>query len=139
MLHVKESRNCLTKSIAIGILGATVMPHALFLGSALGTLDRVGGPSVSLPVNVPPSESRYRRFIKYVRSWFYLSGYVEEGAPDRTTRHENRNNNSYEFVSAHLNHGMVDISKSLSRGYKDKIDAKSSISSHESIVFRYPD
>lgn len=98
---------------SIGILGATVMPHALFLGSALGTLDRVG-PSVSLPTNVQPSESLSRRFIKYVRSLFYINGYVEEDAPDRTTRHEHRNNNSHEFVSAHLNHGMVDIIMSLS-------------------------
>lgn len=88
------------------------MPHALFLGSSLGTLDRVSSSSVSLPTNVPPSESRYRRFVKYARSLFYINSYVEEDAPDRTTRHENRTNNSYEFVSAHIKHGMVDISKS---------------------------
>lgn len=98
---------------AIGILGATVMPHALFLGSSLGTLDRVSTSS-SLPANVVhTTESLYRRFVKYVRALFYFNSYTEEDAPDRTTRHEHRNNNSYEFVSAHLTHGTVDISKAV--------------------------
>ncbi|ETW87567.1 Mn2+ and Fe2+ transporter of the NRAMP family [Heterobasidion irregulare TC 32-1] len=51
---------------AVGILGATVMPHAIFLGSFLATQDRV--------------------------------------RPD---------NNSLEFIQAHLGHGIVDMVMSL--------------------------
>ncbi|GJJ09466.1 hypothetical protein Clacol_003689 [Clathrus columnatus] len=99
---------------SIGILGATVMPHALFLGSSLATLNRVSVAPAVLPSGTIQTESYSRRVVKYVRSLFYLNGYSEQDAPDRTTRHEHRNNNSYEFVSAHLKHGMVDIIMSLS-------------------------
>ncbi|EEB88195.1 hypothetical protein MPER_14104, partial [Moniliophthora perniciosa FA553] len=32
-------------ALSVGILGATVMPHSLFLGSALATQDRITPPS----------------------------------------------------------------------------------------------
>ncbi|WOO78921.1 Manganese transporter pdt1 [Vanrija pseudolonga] len=43
--------------LGVGIIGATVMPHALFLGSSLATVDRLG----MLPV--PPSRKPKRRNV----------------------------------------------------------------------------
>ncbi|KIJ45571.1 hypothetical protein M422DRAFT_227211 [Sphaerobolus stellatus SS14] len=100
--------------LSIGILGATVMPHALFLGSSLGTLDRISSPSPRLPGAGESAISRMRAIKKYIRSlFFWRSVTTDEDQPDRSTRHEFRQNNSYAFIKAHLNHGMVDIVLSL--------------------------
>ncbi|KAF8971905.1 natural resistance-associated macrophage protein-domain-containing protein [Flammula alnicola] len=64
---------------SVGIIGATVMPHSLFLGSALATQDR------------PPASA-------------YSTA---------ATRHSERQNNSFEFIRAHIYHGTVDVVGSL--------------------------
>lgn len=98
--------------IAIGILGATVMPHALFLGSSLATLDRVSSDSLPVPGASETRFPRTRSLKDFLRSLFFVGRLSTEDTPiDRHTRHEFRENNSYPFVKAHLNHGMVDISK----------------------------
>jgi len=86
------------------------MPHALFLGSSLGTLDRVSA-APTLPGSREPRVSRLQAAKTYLRSLFYM-GSISPGEVqvDRVTRHEFRQNNSYSFVKAHMNHGMVDIS-----------------------------
>ncbi|EKM60826.1 uncharacterized protein PHACADRAFT_133651 [Phanerochaete carnosa HHB-10118-sp] len=81
---------------AVGILGATVMPHALFLGSFMATQDRVGIAAPSLP---PPALS------------------PEMSNPDALSRDYrmkyDRENNGVDFIRAHLKHGIVDIVASL--------------------------
>ncbi|KAF8489582.1 natural resistance-associated macrophage protein [Gautieria morchelliformis] len=98
--------------ISIGILGATVMPHALFLGSSLATLDRVSSAPTSLPG--PPRTFTLSSTRSYIRSLFYMHRVAEnDEGPDRQTRHDERLNNSLAFVSSHLRHGTVDIVMSL--------------------------
>jgi len=97
---------------AIGIIGATVMPHALFLGSNLATQDRVSQPSQPLP---PPVDTRRSSFLQRLqRVWtstFYISQHND--TKDLTTPHEFRTNNSMNFIRSHLGHGTADIILSL--------------------------
>ena len=115
--------------LAVGILGATVMPHSLFLGSALATQDRVSfrprqnsrdpaklnkESEESLPIQLVET-SRFRRFYKDSKEAF-LSAFRKPPANVYTTaatRHSERENNSFEFVKAHLNHGTFDMVGSL--------------------------
>ncbi|KAF9229594.1 natural resistance-associated macrophage protein [Gyrodon lividus] len=99
---------------AIGIVGATVMPHALFLGSNLSTQDRVS----SAPADLPPPVisqpfSLQSRLRQLWRTMFYFSRTDREDLKDRTTRHALRQNNTIEFIRAHLTHGIVDVVVSL--------------------------
>ncbi|KIJ68683.1 hypothetical protein HYDPIDRAFT_81919 [Hydnomerulius pinastri MD-312] len=98
---------------AIGIVGATVMPHALFLGSNLSTQDRVStAPQLPSPAATPAFSLRYK--LKQLwRSMFYFSRIDREDLKDTTTRHEFRVNNTLEFVKAHMTHGTVDVIISL--------------------------
>ncbi|KAH8120595.1 Nramp-domain-containing protein [Phellopilus nigrolimitatus] len=104
---------------AVGILGATVMPHALYLGSHLATNDRVSTAPVGVPLALPnstPSLSRRAVFKKMLKSLF-SAGHVErdegENHPDISTPHGQRSNNSLSFIKAHLKHGVWDIVLSL--------------------------
>jgi metal iron transporter len=110
---------------AVGILGATVMPHSLFLGSALATQDRVSCP--------PPSEkksslffagsqnldgqpiSRTRWLIKASVEFFVAAFRIPPPSSNttRVTRHADRENNSLAFVKAHVYHGIADLVGSL--------------------------
>ncbi|KAF8527910.1 smf Mn2+ and Fe2+ transporter [Hysterangium stoloniferum] len=100
--------------ISIGILGATVMPHALFLGSSLATLDRISTAQPTLPSPSVSELSRFQRVSSYIRHLFYLRTVTGgEDGPDRRTRHEYRQNNTLSFVHSHLGHGMADITMSL--------------------------
>jgi metal iron transporter len=90
------------------------MPHALFLGSSLATLDRISSTPESLP--------RLHRTItlrsttSYIRSLFRFGRVTElDEGPDRRTRHEYRNNNSFSFIGSHLKHATVDIGRSRYR------------------------
>ncbi|KAJ7687435.1 putative transporter of the NRAMP family [Mycena rosella] len=69
---------------SVGVLGATVMPHSLFLGSTLATQDRV---------------TVERLEVLHV-------------ADSRET-HADRENNTLDFIRAHLNHGIFDVVGSL--------------------------
>ncbi|OCH95717.1 smf Mn2+ and Fe2+ transporter-like protein [Obba rivulosa] len=117
---------------SIGILGATVMPHSLFLGSALATQDRVSSkgdilydasialakPIPSLDSNILPSafakkcaSTVLRKFKRSVCSVFQiLPVESEEGRPKS---HAERSNNCLSFIRAHLWHGIVDMVISL--------------------------
>lgn len=108
-------------TLAIGIIGATVMPHSLFLGSALATQDRLSTTplkddevSTSSLGSLP--EERIPRGILYrikssLREVFRIRSLG--GPQDRPQRHEDRENNSYWFVKSHVYHGIVDIVLSL--------------------------
>lgn len=125
-LSCQEHSFFLCGILAVGILGATVMPHSLFLGSTLATQDRV---SSAWKSRYPPSESsrsssqvtilgprpRRQRAIQAIKE--YLSTPFRTPPPNtfptRAQRYEDRENNSFEFISAHIYHGMVDMMLSL--------------------------
>ncbi|KAG7450215.1 natural resistance-associated macrophage protein [Guyanagaster necrorhizus] len=96
---------------AVGILGATVMPHALFLGSFMATQDRrspalctdhVAGPELPL-VNLSS------RVSKGIRELFAVS------TADKNIHaiEAKRENHSPTFIQQHLKHEMVDVISSL--------------------------
>ncbi|KAF8971491.1 natural resistance-associated macrophage protein-domain-containing protein [Flammula alnicola] len=101
---------------AVGILGATVMPHALFLGSSLATQDRVSDPLLEEKMPSPAStrmsvKTRLRQFI----SPFFRITRAERVASttDYRTKYGDRENNSLSFIRAHLSHGIADVVMSL--------------------------
>lgn len=108
---------------AVGIVGATVMPHSLFLGSHLATQDRLANPERDLPKFSETSSShqmtlyqRRLRYIRYIFSWrrlFSISHSDETGYPPNVLTHADRENNKLGFVKSHIYHGMVDVAASL--------------------------
>ena len=125
------STSSLTRS-AVGILGATVMPHSLFLGSALATQDRVefkpkDPDELTLSTN-PSKESQDTAVVhpltarSRVSSLFNavrksVANAFRKPKPNsyttRALRHSDRQNNSFEFIQAHLWHGVLDMVGSL--------------------------
>ncbi|KAJ7840176.1 natural resistance-associated macrophage protein-domain-containing protein [Mycena olivaceomarginata] len=107
---------------AVGILGATVMPHSLFLGSALATQDRlaIAAPPIAVKLE-PPSDAsdeatsktltRPNRLIEFFVSLFRTPPPSQSST--QVKRHSDQENNSLAFIQAHLNHGIVDIVGSL--------------------------
>ncbi|KAL0573855.1 Manganese transporter smf1 [Marasmius crinis-equi] len=102
---------------SVGILGATIMPHSLFLGSALATQDRVqaDGAVPHTPLSIASL---------YPSNWFSFPRLRESLSqalqkPPRklsgtfAKRHSERVNRPLEFVKAHLYHGIVDVALSL--------------------------
>lgn len=136
---------------AVGILGSTVMPHSLFLGSTLATQDReppeqvshsrslsqqlstvsslstihfaqINNEATKTPEHTITRKLTIRRFWKrfrYIhRSIWLLTTSIFKTPPDSTMdgairHHEDRENNSVEFVRRHLYHGIVDMVSSL--------------------------
>ncbi|KAH9973228.1 natural resistance-associated macrophage protein-domain-containing protein [Lactifluus volemus] len=90
---------------SVGILGATVMPHSLFLGSALATQDRA---SVK-PVALPSPSSTLATTQKGLKTLSRLFRPIHVDTSEEFARHVDRPNNSLAFVKAHLNHGIVDL------------------------------
>ncbi|KAG6376129.1 natural resistance-associated macrophage protein-domain-containing protein [Boletus reticuloceps] len=109
---------------SVGIVGATVMPHSLFLGSRLATQDRLSNDSgTDLPKFSEPSSShdmtlsqRVLRSIRSAFSWkrlFSLSAMDEPSYPPNVQTHADRENNGLSFVNSHLYHGIADVITSL--------------------------
>ncbi|KAI0323016.1 smf Mn2+ and Fe2+ transporter [Amylostereum chailletii] len=103
---------------SVGILGATVMPHSLFLGSALSTQDRASiEPLKPLSHTLHSSETvstmaTPQRFtLKSLFKSFF--GYTTTETRAEPRNHTERENSSFAFVKAHLNHGIADIVISL--------------------------
>ncbi|KAK0505985.1 smf Mn2+ and Fe2+ transporter [Armillaria luteobubalina] len=96
---------------AVGILGATVMPHALFLGSFMATQDRHSPPSHQDQGTEPdlPLHNMSSRVRKGIKELFAVS------ATDTDIRivEAKRENNSPAFIRQHLKHEMVDVISSL--------------------------
>lgn len=88
---------------AVGILGATVMPHAIFLGSFLATQDRVSPPLVL------PSSPQKRSLLTRIRTAF------TRAEPLKATRNysEAQSSDRETFIKDHLRHGVVDVVTSL--------------------------
>ncbi|KAJ3548333.1 hypothetical protein NM688_g5311 [Phlebia brevispora] len=100
---------------AVGILGATVMPHALFLGSFLATQDRAGEftPTLPAPVQHSDDSSFPSRLRMWLKSLFSVT-HAERIAASRDYRNKyGRENRELGFIRAHLSHGLVDIVTSL--------------------------
>ncbi|TFY58174.1 hypothetical protein EVJ58_g6582 [Rhodofomes roseus] len=115
---------------AIGILGATVMPHSLFLGSALATQERepeeeelnekwessstlastVADKARSFVANVKAGFSR-ESLVRGTKEAFRMGRVEEEDHPIRS--HAEHENHSLGFVRRHLTHGVVDMVVSL--------------------------
>jgi len=105
---------------AVGVLGATVMPHGLFLGSRLATQDRLGKDSeTDLPKFPETSSSRSmtlsQRVIRSIHSafnWrrlFSVSHSDETSYPLDVLTHADWENNKLGFVRSHMYHGMADV------------------------------
>jgi metal iron transporter len=102
---------------SVGILGATVMPHSLFLGSALATQDRV---SISPPTEIAPEDLPLRNSLPRpgtlktiadtCSSAFQMGSINSSEKPHSYADHKN---NSYKFVRAHVYHGIVNVVISL--------------------------
>ncbi|KAH8094741.1 Nramp-domain-containing protein [Cristinia sonorae] len=122
---------------SIGIIGATVMPHSLFLGSALATQDRLSikmtekqtdtlttgvtsstytsDSQVTLSSATKTTTVEKRAIVNRVKRSFRAAFRIiplREFAHDPKT-HKDRENNSYKFVRAHIYHGTFDIVFSL--------------------------
>lgn len=111
---------------SVGVLGATVMPHSLFIGSALATQDRIefreapkdeyfeddAITTALCTTEPPPSRVQivWRSIKKNVTRAFRRP---PPSNSHRATRHSERQNNPFEFVKAHLYHGIVDVVASL--------------------------
>ncbi|KAK1228983.1 Manganese transporter smf1 [Marasmius sp. AFHP31] len=122
--------------VAVGIIGATVMPHSLFLGSALATQDRIStkhknaftpasqtttitsiassssslSDSAKDPAPITNTKS-WKQHLDYILSAFRTP--PPSTFATRANRHCDRENNSLEFVEAHVYHGVVDVAVSL--------------------------
>lgn len=119
--------------LAVGIIGATVMPHGLFLGSSLATQDRIdfkstqaaqklsAGSETTLPL--PTSGSLRRKTTSFsassspksiVTSFVTMfQGKSKDDLPDCSQGHAGWENRPLAFVKAHLWHGIVDVAVSL--------------------------
>ncbi|KAJ7508656.1 NRAMP family [Mycena galericulata] len=103
---------------SVGILGATVMPHTLFLGSTLATQDRLGIQTPSLePLPVTDSGQTSKTLSK---SGQLFESFVSlfhapppSQSPTRVKRHADRENNNLTFIRAHLRPQMIDMVGSL--------------------------
>ncbi|KAK7451234.1 Manganese transporter smf1 [Stygiomarasmius scandens] len=101
---------------SVGILGATVMPHSIFLGSALATQDRI-----SLSVTAADDNQsfvytnpliRIYRSVKVVTTSAFKTPPPSEYATSATC-HSERENNTTEHIKNHLYHGIFDMAVSL--------------------------
>jgi len=97
--------------------GATIMPHALFLGSYLSTQDRVSEAPVDTTLPSPTVAHNPTSKLKALFSNLFKVSRADRGAATSTdyrSKHGERENNSISFIRLHLNHNIVDIVSSLS-------------------------
>lgn len=101
---------------AVGIIGATVMPHGLYLGSHLATHDRVSR-STAAPVLPRPSSAQtslskladFKKTVKLLFSARRVRRSSEDDQPDTWTPYGERKNNTLTFIEAHYKHGLWDL------------------------------
>ncbi|TFK62892.1 natural resistance-associated macrophage protein [Pluteus cervinus] len=116
---------------SVGILGATVMPHSLFLGSALATQDRVhhketakgNSKQIDLDDDKASTHTEGSGTRKSAISQWFADTKEEvlqqfripppsKNSTDAVS-HNARENNSQSFVKAHIYYGIVDVVSSL--------------------------
>ncbi|KAK7695123.1 hypothetical protein QCA50_002313 [Cerrena zonata] len=118
---------------SIGIIGATVMPHSLFLGSALATQDRITSetPSQKSLFSVSSATSsqsgftattvaisgwqRLRRALQHMKTAVTTAFQIVpvKHFANEPTNHAERDNRPLAVVRAHIYHGMIDMVVSL--------------------------
>ncbi|KAI0800526.1 natural resistance-associated macrophage protein [Fomes fomentarius] len=117
---------------SIGIIGATVMPHSLFLGSALATQDRLSHKTKPVKLSTidstlssdsdnvsltPVASDRLgpSSLMEHAGLWVrrHLRVVPVSDLPSEPKSHAERENRPYEVVRAHLYHGIVDMVISL--------------------------
>lgn len=112
---------------AVGIIGATVMPHTLFLGSTLATQDRVSfrasdNSATSTVIGQDLDESKPTVKVSFLRRFLrqsklsLIAAFRKPPASDydnTALSYSDRENNSVGFIRAHINHGMFDMAGSL--------------------------
>ncbi|KAF7313959.1 hypothetical protein HMN09_00554300 [Mycena chlorophos] len=100
---------------SVGILGATIMPHSLFLGSTLATQNRMS--SDALIPEKPRVIGQWRSLPSLRDVVGFFTAALRRPAPSahatRVNRHSDRENNSLAFVKAHLTHARFDVVGSL--------------------------
>lgn len=106
---------------SVGILGATVMPHSLFIGSALATQDRIeyrplkeegwNDSSSEVTANTLSKWGRIKQSAK--RALAYAFKKPPPNFSAGATRHSEHENNPFGFVKAHIYHGTIDVAASL--------------------------
>jgi len=101
-------------------MGATVMPHSLFIGSALATQDRVEYrekddwvDSDSEVTQVRPTSLVQRAIQAVKRTVKHAFAKPPPSFYAQATKHSERENNPFGFVKAHLYHGTIDVAGSL--------------------------
>jgi metal iron transporter len=109
-------------------MGATVMPHSLFLGSALATQDRITFPSSERPLSPSSGSSKasseissFRHLRRSQRTLLAIKEFLivpfrtppPSAYSTRAQRHGDRENRPFDFVKAHIYHGTVDIMLNL--------------------------
>ncbi|KAJ8514800.1 hypothetical protein ONZ45_g7712 [Pleurotus djamor] len=115
--------------ISVGIVGATVMPHSLFLGSSLATQDRLDflpseddkikltttSTTTSYDSHVAEPLPLWRRCLQRLRDFVVGALRAPPFDPNRARpkTHADRENRPLSFVRAHLNHGVFDVVFSL--------------------------
>lgn len=97
------------------------MPHGIFLGSHLATQDRIGMPLSDVPSTFSDDLTteekktwRYRIFgdvIHNCRTAFRILPVSHYATVPKT--HAEHENPPYEFVHAHIYHGMIDLTVNL--------------------------
>ncbi|KIY72594.1 natural resistance-associated macrophage protein [Cylindrobasidium torrendii FP15055 ss-10] len=118
---------------SVGIIGATVMPHSLYLGSALATQNRLtpeeideadtlGSNSISTGSEVSLTTEKKKTAKAYVSTYFSQMTikikHIFDAPPPseystNAKNHKERENNSFLFVKGHLYSGIIDIVTSL--------------------------
>ncbi|KAK2462884.1 hypothetical protein APHAL10511_005082 [Amanita phalloides] len=114
---------------SVGVIGATVMPHSLFLGSCLATQDRIAyrhaeekAEQIEACASIIGPRVRLRGIrMAIVNLINYLKESVQNAvrAPKPSDcsmtarRHSDRENNQLGFVMAHIYHGIVNMVISL--------------------------
>jgi metal iron transporter len=119
---IGENANALYTTI--GIVGATVMPHALFLGSSLATQNRVGNSFLLVPPTGYPIEGESAEQLEEAKSIYSISNEPLRKRIStwlRTLFSAERVNNDSEgegeagtfdrlrFIRSHLKNAMVDL------------------------------
>ena len=101
--------------VAIGIIGATVMPHGIFLGSHLATQDRIGflhtdstlSDETVVPERQTWKEKIFGPMLKNCREAFRI---IPGSHYDHVAKtHAEHINPPWQFVHAHIYHGTIDL------------------------------
>src|SRR5690349_1395664 len=105
----------ITGYLAIGIIGATVMPHSLFIGSALATQDRINYRPIEsdkLALSATSTMESEQPLTPRSRVHFFLEKFKKFAArafqkprgeyANRATRHSEHECNPLPFVQAHI-------------------------------------